>query len=229
MKKIIISLSIVSVCVAACSCAGFLSGLDNGEVPDGITIEEMNEKGYSIKLAYTGEYESDSGYLVYSRKGKKYRWDAVTRSTVSACYYDRASQTGRQYYESLGSEEQEGAEWEDYDYYRCQQTVNNLYAEWVQDCSQLLSKYGYSMTGKATVLNLPCDVWSGTYSKGDNAFGAVAYGMIAREGNSGEFYIWNGLALRTKVNGKTQTECTDIVVGIPDSVFTDTVDLSWIN
>ena len=112
MKKIIISLSIVSVCVAACSCAGLLNGPDNGEVPDGITIEEMNEKGYAIKLSYTSAegYSSDNGSLVYTRKGKKYRWDTVSQRSVYAYYYDRASESGYQYYDE---------EWAEYDYYRC--------------------------------------------------------------------------------------------------------------
>lgn len=221
MKKIIISLSIVSVCVAACSCAGLLNGPDNGEVPDGITIEEMNEKGYAIKLSYTSAegYSSDNGSLVYTRKGKKYRWDTVSQRSVYAYYYDRASESGYQYYDE---------EWAEYDYYRCQQTVNNLFSEWVNDCSSLLKNYGFEKTGATEILGLTCDVWTGTYSKEGKAFGAVAYGAMAKEGAKGEFCVWNGLTLRTKVDDKVQTECTAIVVGIDDDAFSQTVDISWI-
>ena len=52
--------------------------------------------------------------------------------------------------------------------------------------------------------------------------------MTESEGNTGEFCVWNGLTLRTKVNGKLQTECTAIVVGIPDDAFTNTNDITWI-
>ena len=243
MKKVFLSLLCCAGIVGTSACAGledlmaFLDeraneeqiddeeegedGEEEGEVSAGITTDEMNEKGYAIKLSYTSVegYSSDNGSLVYTRKGKKYRWDTVTQSSVYAYYYDRATESGYQYYDE---------EWTEYDYYRCQQTVNNLFSEWVNDCSSLLKNYGFEKTGTTKILDLPCDVWTGTYSKEGKAFGAVAYGAMTKEGAKGEFCVWNGLTLRTKVDGKVQTECAAIVVGIDDKAFSQTVDISWI-
>lgn len=194
---------------------------DEGSIPADISASEMSEKGYAIKLIFTSTegYESDNGYFVYTRKGKKYRWDAVSKDGVYAYYYDRASESGYQYYDE---------EWAEYNYYQCQQTVNNLFAEWVNDCSNLLKNYGFSKTGTTKILGLPCDVWTGTYSKEGKAFGAVGYGAMVKEGAKGEFCVWNGLTLRTVVNDKLQTECAAIVVGIDDNAFSQTVNISWI-
>lgn len=225
MKKLIVAL----LCIAGFSfipSCDFIGGGNSGgeDVPDDITLDEMNEKGYAIKITYTSESGYDDGYFVYTRKGKKYRWDAVTKGSTYAYYYDRGTETGHEYYK--GS--QEDGEWEDANYYSTQQTVNNLFAEWVTDCSNLLSGYGFSKTGSTKILGKTCDVWSGTYSKEGKAFGAVAYGEMTREGNTGEFCVWNGLCLRTKVNDKVQTEATALVVNVPDSAFTETNDISWI-
>ena len=81
---------------------------------------------------------------------------------------------------------------------------------------------------RVSILGKNCDVWTGAYSKEGKAFGAVAYGELAYEGNTGEFCVWNGLCLRSTVNGKVQTEATAIAVNIPDAAFTQTADISWI-
>ncbi len=236
MKKVFLALLCCAGIVGACACAGLGDLLelinniedeeqidDDGEdgISSDITIDEMNQQGYAIKLSYTNVegYSSDNGSLIYTRKGKKYRWDMITQSSVYAYYYDRATESGYQYYDE---------EWAEYEYYRCQQTVNNLFSEWVNDCSSLLKNYGFEKSGTTKILDLPCDVWTGTYSKGEKAFGAVAYGAMTKEGAEGEFCVWNGLTLRTKVNGKVQTECTAIVVGVDDDAFRQTVDISWI-
>ena len=225
MKKIVLALMCIAGAAFLSSCGGVSGGnSENGDVPNDVTLDEMNESGYAIKYTYTSAGGSDNGYFVYTRKGKKYRWDAVTGSTTYAYYYDRETQTGHEYYK--GSDEE--GEWEEADYYRTQQSVNNLYSEWVIDCSKLLSGYGFSKTGTTKVLGKDCDVWSGSYSKEGKSFGAVAYGEMTREGNSGEFCVWNGLCLRSTVNGKVQTEATAIAVNIPDTAFTETNDLSWI-
>ena len=224
MKKLFIAFLCIAGSALLYSCDSLGGNSEGGDVPDNITLDEMNEKGYAIKYSYTSDSGSDNGYYVYTRKGKKYRWDAVTKSTTYAYYYDRGTETGHEYYK--GSDEE--GEWEDGNYYSVQQTVNNLFSEWVTDCSKLLSGYGFSKTGSTKILGKTCDVWSGTYSKEGKSFGAVAYGEMTREGNTGEFCVWNGLCLRTKVNDRVQTEATAIVVDVPDSAFTETNDISWI-
>lgn len=224
MKKIVLAL----VCIAGAaffSSCGFGGGnSEEGDVPSDVTIDEMNESGYAIKIAYTSVSGSDNGYFVYTRKGKMYRWDTVIGDRAYAYYYDRGTETGHEYYKGTGEE----GEWEEANYYTTQQSLNNLYAEWVSDCSSLLSKYGFAKTGSTKILGKNCDVWTGTYSKEGKAFGAVAYGEMTQEGNSGEFCVWNGLCLRSKVNGKLQTEATAIVVNVPDEAFTETNEISWI-
>ncbi len=196
-----------------------------GDVPSTVSKDEMNTQGWAIKLDYFGQYESNNATLVYSRKAKKYRWDSIGR-TIYCYWYDRGPETARQYYGYVD----EPGEWEDAMYYQCQQTVNNLFNEWINDCSGLLQNYGFAKTGTTTILGLPCDVWSGTYTKEGKSFGAVAYGIMTEsEGNTGEFCVWNGITLRTTVNGKLQTEVTNIVIGIPDEAFTDTLDITWID
>lgn len=196
------------------------NGGEGGDVSSTITLDEMNTQGYAIKFAYTAQYESNNATLIYSRKGKMYRWDSIGKNSAYSYWYNRATETASEYYD--GS-------WEEAQYYSCQQTVNNLFNEWINDCSGLLQNYGFSKTGTTTILGFPCDVWTGTYTKEGKTFGAVAYGLMTEsEGNTGEFCVWNGLTLRTKVNGKLQTECTAIVVGIPDDAFTNTNDITWI-
>ena len=192
-----------------------------------ISSSEMNEEGYAIKFAYTELDGGNDGFFVYTRKGGKYRWDAVLKDNVYAYWYDRGAEAGYRYYEWKG-ENPEPGEWEDYEYYRCQQTVNNLFAEWVNDGSNLLKNYGFSKTGETTILGLPCDVWSGTYSAEGKAFGASVYGEMVREGARGEFCVWNGLTLRTTVGDNVQTECTAIVVGLDDKPFENTGNITWI-
>ena len=228
MKKLLLSILCLATVAGLSACFGPLNNEDeNSDVSSDITMDEMSEKGYAIKLSYTDLEGSDNGIIVYTRKGKKYRWDAVQKDVVYAYWYDRATEAGYRYYEWKG-ENPEPGEWEDYEYYRCQQTVNNLFSEWVNDGSGLLKNYGFSKTGTTTILGLPCDVWSGTYSAEGKTFGASVYGEMVREGVKGEFCVWNGLTLRTTVDGKVQTECTAIAVGIDDKAFSKTVDISWI-
>ena len=234
MKKLLLALICLAGVPGMASCSaldGLLEELEK-EVNEGIekvspdvTRDEMDSQGWAIKLNYIGPYESKNATLVYTRKNKKYRWDSVGKTIYSA-WYDRATETARQYY---GYDDEPG-EWEDAMYYQCQQEVNNHYLEVINDCSSLLKNYGFSKTGTTTILGLPCDVWSGTYTRNGKAFGAAAYGMMTEnEGNTGEFCVWNGITLRTTVNGKLQTEVTNIVIGIPDEAFTDTLDITWID
>ena len=71
---------------------------------------------------------------------------------------------------------------------------------------------------RVSILGKNCDVWTGAYSKEGKAFGAVAYGELAYEGNTGEFCVWNGLCLRSTVNGKVQTEATAIAAASSEEV-----------
>ena len=243
MKKLFITfLCIAGVfCFSSCDISGLLSYLEEqqeqnqgddddqggSDISPTISKSEMNEKGYAIKLAYTDLVGNNDGFIVYTRKGKKYRWDTVKKDNVYAYWYDSDTEEGYRYYEWKG-EYSEPGEWEDYEYYRCQQTVTNLFAEWVNDGSSLLKNYGFSKTGETTILGLPCDVWSGTYSAEGKSFGASVYGEMVKEGAKGEFCVWNGLTLRTTVNDKVQTECTAIVVGLDDSPFEKTEEITWI-
>lgn len=234
MKKFLLALICLAGVPGMSSCSaleGLLEELEKDvnegieQVSSDVTRDEMNTQGWAIKLDYFGQYESKNATLVYSRKDKKYRWDSVGR-TIYSYWYDRGTESARQYYGYVD----DPGEWEDAMYYQCQQSVNNLFNEWINDCSSLLQNYGFSKTGTTTILGLPCDVWTGTYTKEGKAFGAVAYGIMTEsEGNTGEFCVWNGITLRTTVNGKVQTQATNIVIGIPDEAFTDTLDINWID
>ena len=233
MKKLFIAL-MCAAGVVSCSFGGgnnSENGGDNGSagnIKADTTIDQLNEAGYSMKFTYFGD-GSHTGTFIFTHKYYKkedgtrlnaYRWDTIENDDHTAYIYFRNNETACTYYDE---------EWEDTDYYRTQQTVNNLNGDWIADSHELLSGYGFSKTGTEKILGIPCDVWSGTYEKGDHAWGVSTYGqMTAKDGNTGEFAVWNGLTLRTKVNGKVQSECTAFVMGVPDTAFYKTLDITWI-
>jgi hypothetical protein len=116
------------------------------------------------------------------------------------------------------------------EYYSTRQTVTNSFNDLIYDGSGLLQYYGFSKSDKQEkILDLPCVVWTGTYTKKETQMHASTYGsMTSHLGNTGEFYVWNELTLRTIVNGKTQTECSAIVIGLDDKPFQKTADITWI-
>ena len=240
MKKLLLALMCVAGVFATASCGNFMDILNNdegsSEVSADISRDEMIKQGFSIKLEYY--QDNKTTWLVYTRKGDSYRWDRWDEDYVRACYYIKGDdEIAWEYERYLGVDYDEDGnvlpadegEWQKAEYYRTMQYVTNCYGEIIGDGHELLSKYGYSKTGETTIMGLPCDVWSGTYAKpNENAWNLAFYGEITREGNSGEFCLWNGFTLRTKVNGKIQSECTAIVTGVPDTAFTNTADISWI-
>lgn len=209
-------------------------GEDEGEdIYVGITRSEMNEKGYSIKLEYTDVegYSSNNGYVVYTRKKGKERWDAVSKSRIAIYIVDTDSESAYRFYQWIEEDGSKSGGWEDeVEYYSTRQTVTNSFNDLIYDGSGLLQYYGFSKSDKQEkILDLPCDVWTGTYTKKETQMHASTYGgMTSHLGNTGEFYVWNELTLRTIVNDKVQTECTSIVVGLDDKPFQKTADITWI-
>ena len=257
MKKLFITFLCIAgaFCFSSCDISGLLSYLEeqqelNGEQNDedgdeennggegGVSVSpsisrsEMNEKGYSIKFTYTSVegYESDNGWFAYTRKGDKYRWDAVYKDHSYIYIYDRDSESAYKFYKWINEDGGSDAGWEDADYWSTNQTITNLFNDLILDGSSLLQYYGFSKTEEQVeILGLPCEVWKGTYSKTDSQMYASTYGaMTSHLGNIGEFYVWNDHTLRTVVNGIVQTECTAIVVGLDDSPFEQTETVTWI-
>jgi len=225
MKKLFITFLCIAgaFCFSSCDISGLLSYLEeqqelNGEQNDedgdeennggegGVSVSpsisrsEMNEKGYSIKFTYTSVegYESDNGWFAYTRKGDKYRWDAVykdhadywsTNQTITNLFNDLILDGSSllQYYGFSKTEEQV--------------EILGLPCE----------------VWKGTYSKTDSQMYASTYGA-----------MTSHLGNTGEFYVWNDHTLRTVVNGIVQTECTAIVVGLDDSPFEQTETVTWI-
>ena len=249
MKKLFISLLCIAgvFCFSSCDISGLLSYLEeqqelgeeqgDGEGGSGISADisrsEMNKQGYSIKFTYTDVegYASNDGYFVYTRKGDKYRWDAVYKDYSYIYIYDRESESAYKFYKWIYEDGSSDEGWDDdVYYYSIVQSVTNAFNGMILDGSGLLQYYGFSRTEEqVNILGLPCEVWKGTYTKTDSQMYASTYGaMTSKLGNTGEFYVWNELTLRTVVNDKVQTECTAIVVGLDDSPFEKTEEITWI-
>ncbi|MDO5571117.1 MAG: hypothetical protein Q4F97_06585 [Bacteroidales bacterium] len=104
------------------------------------------------------------------------------------------------------------------------QSVNNFYADGIQDLTKYFTAKGYSKSGTTKICGKECDVYSGQLTENLNI---AAYDGF-REGKQGEIVVWNGITMRTKLDGKTTTEVVALSFDIPDEAFDKTTNITWI-
>lgn len=231
MKKTLVLVIFAALLGALQSCDMSKYNVDNEELNNQIralvnaTRDELNADGFALRLAYSADGE-DISFIVFAQKGENCRWDAFDDDYSYAVYY--ADEKGWEY-ESLNMKAATTDEWKEITYQQAVDKVQANYNDLVADASDVLKDYGFSMTGTTEIFGITCDVWSGTYTIPSGKSPVHVYGaMTLTEGTKGEFCVWNGLTLRTTVNGKGQTECSGIVKNLPNKTFTNTRDLSWL-
>ena len=223
-------------------------GDDNGggkgnDVTESITPEQMKEKGFSLKYDYFTQYKRDQ-VVIYTRKGSSTRLDVFYTDDEGnpiddhCVYIETKDADGK--YTGYGYPDDEGEDaWTDDDY-RARQTANNAFSM-IMDMSAHFLEHGYAAKGTATICGVTCNVYEGTYNRGTSKL--AVYEELGRDGMHGSFATWNGFALRAKcdiwgydeekdkviVTGEYTTfECKAVKIGVPDTAFGKTLNVTWI-
>lgn len=212
---------------------------------ENVTPEQMKEKGYALKYTYFSTYGEEER-VVYTRKGSSTRLDVFYKTSdddgnpieAHRAYIETKDAKGN--YTGYGYPDRDGEDnWTDDDYL-ARQTANNAFAM-ISDMSEHFLQHGYEAKGTTTICGRTCNVYEGTYSRGNSIL--AVYDELGTDGKHGSFATWNGFALRAKcdkwgydeetderiVTGEYTTfECTAIQIGVPDDAFTKTLDVKWI-
>ena len=255
MKKLFIAL-------LGMACIGLMTACIPGEEPENggndndgtgkdkdktenVTPEQMKEKGYSLKYTYYTLY-GQTQTAIYSRKGASTRLDLIYMTDddegqpyeAHHVYIETKDAKGNYTGYGYPNDEDEDV-WTDDDY-RARQTANNAFAM-ILDMSEHFLQHGYEAKGTTTICGRACNVYEGTYTRGNSML--AVYDELGTEGKHGSFATWNGFALRAKcdvwgydeetdertvIGERTTFECNAIQIGIPDDAFTKTLDVKWI-
>jgi len=219
-------------------------GDDNGNT-ENVTPEQMTEKGFALKYTYYSEYGVKET-AIFTRKASSTRLDVFYNTEddegnpTEAHYVYIETKGADGYYTGYGYPDHDGEDnWTDDDYV-ARQTANNAFAM-IKDMSEHFLQHGYEAKGTTTILGRTCNVYEGTYSRGNSML--IVYDELGRDGKHGSFATWNGFALRAKcdiwgydeetderiVTGEYTTfECNAIQIGVSDEAFTKTVNVTWI-
>lgn len=220
MRRIVFTL----MCLAALSLGSACGNQSSQSRKDGdkksdskeLTPEQMVEKGYALTYVF-----KDNDVNIYANKGKYFRMDHGTDPAHNVYIFVRGTGDERRddiYYEDEGVWTTEK--------YRAEQTINGFYSSFIADSHDLFSELGYSKTGTTTICGKECDVYSGTYT-GEGMLAIYGAKLGRKNAREGEFAVWNGFTLQVKYAGDVLYECTNIKVGLPDSAFDKSLDISW--
>ena len=220
MKRIVFTL----MCLAALSLGSACGNQSSQSQKDGdkktdskeLTPEQMVEKGFALTYAF-----KDNDINIYANKGKYFRMDGGTDPAHNVYIFVKGMGDDRRddiYYEDEGVWETEK--------YRAEQTINGFYSSFIADSHELFCELGYSKTGTTTICGKECDVYSGTYT-GEGMLAIYGAKLGRKNAREGEFAVWNGFTLQVKYDGDVLYECTNIKVGLPDSAFDKSLDVSW--
>lgn len=220
MRRIVFTL----MCLAALSLGSACGNQSSQSRKDGdkksdskeLTPEQMVEKGYALTYVF-----KDNDVNIYANKGKYFRMDGGTDPAHNVYIFVRGTGDERRddiYYEDEGVWTTEK--------YRAEQTINGFYSSFIADSHDLFSELGYSKTGTTTICGKECDVYSGTYT-GEGMLAIYGAKLGRKNAREGEFAVWNGFTLQVKYAGDVLYECTNIKVGLPDSAFDKSLDISW--
>ena len=220
MKRIVFSFMCLAVLSlgSACGNQSSQSQKDGDKKTDSkeLTPEQMVEKGYALTYAF-----KDNDINIYANKGKYFRMDGGTDPAHNVYIFVKGMGDDRRddiYYEDEGVWETEK--------YRVEQTINGFYSSFIADSHELFCELGYSKTGTTTICGKECDVYSGTYT-GEGMLAIYGAKLGRKNAREGEFAVWNGFTLRVKYAGDVLYECTNIKIGLPDSAFDKSLDVSW--
>lgn len=214
MRKIFLALMCIASVAMFTACIG---GNANKKTADGKTeteakAEDIKESGFAVK------YKTGYGTYIYTRKGSDKRLDNLDsdgrQSVYIETYIKGEGYTGYGY--------NDGA-WNVGDI-SARQTVNNYYASGIQDLTKYFVAKGYSKTGTTKICGKECDVYSGQLTENLNI---AAYDGFYKD-KQGEIAVWNGITMRTKLDGKIISEVVALSFDIPNEAFGKTTEVTWI-
>ena len=220
MKRIVFTLMFLAALSmgTACGNQSSQSQKDGEKKTDSkeLTPEQMVERGFALTYAF-----KDNDVNIYANKGKFFRMDGGTDPAHNAYIFVKGTGDERRddiYYEDEGVWTTEK--------YRAEQTINGFYSSFIADSHELFCELGYSKTGTTTICGKECDVYTGTYT-GEGMLAIYGAKLGRKNAQEGEFAVWNGFTLQVKYAGDVLYECTNIKVGLPDSAFDKSLDVSW--
>lgn len=212
MKKLLLALMCITGVALFNVCFG---GNTENQATDGkveTKTEDMKTSGFAVK------YQTGYGTYIYTRKGTDKRLDYFDSDGKHDIYIETyirgEGYTGYGY--TNGS-------WSMGDI-QARQIVNNIYASGIQDLSKYYVAKGYSKTGTIKICDKECDVYSGQLTENLNI---AAYDGFY-QGKQGEIAVWNGITMRTKLEGTITTEVVALSFDIPEEAFEKNTDITWI-
>ena len=195
------------------ACSG---GAANKKAADGkaeTKTEEMKESGFAVKYTVNGST------CIYTRKGSNKRLDLFGSTGEQSVYIETYIKGDG--YTGYGYDD---GSWNIGDI-SARQTVNNYYSSGIQDLTKYFTTKGYSKTGTTKICGKECDVYSGQLSEKLNI---AVYDGFHNKDKQGEIAVWNGITMRTKLDGKITSEVVALSFDIPDEAFGKTTDITWI-
>ena len=176
-------------------------------------IEKMKESGFAAK------YSVDGGTCIYTRKGSDKRLDIFGSNGEQSVYIE--TYIKGEGYTGYGYDD---GSWNIGDI-SARQTVNNYYSSDIQDLTRYFTAKGYSKTVTTQICGKECDVYSGQLTENLNI---AVYDGFYNKDKQGEIAVWNGITMRTKLDGKTTSEVVALSFDIPDTAFGKTTEVTWI-